>query len=137
MCLFTQQKEAFTAERDITVYKVLELRTEKVSLPSPYFGDRSGFFAPYITSPRYEYHRGENKPYRNPSLTEKEYGPIEHLHGYKITDGWLHAYLDAWKAERQAATMDGCMVVKMKIPKGSRFFVGANDYEICSDCLFW
>ena len=101
------------AHKDIIVYKVLVKKFDK-------------YCGPYQHS--YIYHKGLNFP-RHPS--KKRFFESTAI----CEGGWLHAFTTKDKA-CAVAEWSNDTIVKMVIPKGSRYILGECD-EICTSCLRW
>ena len=100
------------ARKDIVVYKILVKCFDKYIAPY-----RAGFI----------YHKGLNYP--------KEPSKKILFEDTLIFGGWLHAYLNEDRA-RDVAEWSNDVVVKMVIPRGSKYILGTID-DVCASCLKW
>lgn len=138
MCLKSQTFVPKIADKDIEVYKVLR------------FYDYQKYIAPVVFINKdimYEYKKGKNFPVeKNVMPTNSSgylYSEAEKFasYPYELYIGWLHAYTDGCRAAVVMGRFSenygrDFVVVKMKIPEGSKYFVG-RDGDICSNCLVW
>ena len=118
MCLIKTHTEIKTAEEDIPVYKVL----------------RVDYIAPFC--PWYRYRKGLNRPDSNP--TEPELREA-------VESGYLHAFTNKDSAKKTVEKLKEknsfyflleCKVVKMYVPKGSKYWLG-NRNDIAATAFEW
>ena len=133
MCLITDSNIPLVAEEDIEVYKVMEVTTGLGGSPIG--------IPPY--RPLYRYHPGKNQSYEyditmygNKPIKTSPYGQC-----YIVEAGYLHAYVDRYAASplhTQLLRNDTAIkIVKMTIPKGTKYFLGNGGNEIASEVLVW
>lgn len=122
MCLITKENYRSTAKEDLTVYKLL-------------FEDSAYYMRDFT------YQKGENVPTENAPLPKPDrYGFIS------IREGWLHCYATKERAERTVHFLSeitppdkmlDLRIVEMTVPKGTDYFVGIGDDEVCAKKLVW
>lgn len=136
MCLITDSNIPLVAEEDIEVYKVMEVMTDEKGSP---FG-----VPPY--RPIYRYHPGKNQSseyditmYGNKPVKTSPSGRY-----YIVEAGYLHAYVDLYAASplhtkvlQNSGGTTTVKIIKMTIPKGTKYFLGNGGNEIASEVLVW
>ena len=139
MCLKSQTFKPKIADKDIEVYKILRFYNYQKYIAPIVFRDSDVI---------YEYKKGKNFPIEKnvmpTNYSEYLYTEAEKFasYPYSVSIGWLHAYTNSFVAAvvrgRFAENYYGqdFVIVKMKIPEGSKYFVG-RDNDICSNCLVW
>ena len=133
MCLFTDSRIPLVAEKDIEVYKVMEVRKDETG---SLFG-----VPPY--RPAYHYHPGKNQSseydivvYGNEPLKTSPSGKR-----YAVEAGYLHAYVNCYAASHlrtliQLQLNSGVKIAKMTVPKGTKYFLGCSN-DIAAETLVW
>jgi hypothetical protein len=108
------------ARKDIKVFKVLKL---------------NGLF---LHSPHYDTERcwAINWVYEVNMIGDVSFEKDSFHSIIQVSQGF-HAYITLTDACLKKLLDKDYIVCEAIIPKGSRYFVGCNNYEICSDCLFW
>ena len=125
MCLFSYNSTPTIATRNIKVYKVLWYNKDK------------GWTAPILGN--YTYKKGINTS--NSDDARLKVLMPECL--YSIGIGYLHSVKTKRQAKfilKQLNSADPCgdyKIVKMFIPKGSKYFKSFDNKEYCSDKLLW
>ena len=150
MCLLTKNREAFIAEKEIEVFKVI---------------DEDGFPPFYDSSDDkitdYRYHPGSNKPEGEKEVRIYNYEDLHLLllppvddKIYTVGGGFLHAYTSYDRAKTCAKTQEMFLahkahilnlrgglrkfrVVTMYIPTGAEYYVDTSGKEICATELIW
>ena len=129
MCLDTNSNIPLIAEEDIVVYKVLMHRNGK---------DYAPVVTDTATLQSYIYKKGANKARLKEDINLTWNGRT-----YAIGKGFLHAYTTNEEAEKSRTRWNCCgltishFVVKMIIPKGTKYFVSTEGTEICTKQLNW
>ena len=142
MCLISKTNTPLIAEKDIVVYKVLMRKNGKDY--APVVSEDSGL-------PHYIYNKGVNKARLKEDVDyawSKYVGAWDYM--YRIGKGFLHAYTTKDGAEKNKDNWNLCMsasayyregkfhfVTKMIIPKGTKYFLSDDGYEICAKQLLW
>lgn len=126
MCLVTNSFKPFIAKEKIPVYKVIDID----GFP-PYFGIN------VLGEQTYRYKPGLNTA-DGPVKVERSYFG----NTFSVSSGYLHAYNTYVRARVLAKSnaFDGkrtFRVIKMYIPKGTKYYVDEDCGEICSSELFW
>lgn len=119
MCLYTQQKTAEIAQKNITVYKTVYI-TEQPEL----------IISSVIKFFRYEI----GVSYKEPRWDDRSTPFIPSLH--KTVNHGFHSYVKYWDAFRICGTNKA--VLKCVIPKGTKYFLGEDgtgDKSYCSEEL--
>jgi hypothetical protein len=119
MCLYTQQKTAEIAQKNITVYKTVYI-TEQ---PELIISSVLKFF-------RYEI----GLSYKEPRWDDRSKPFMPSLH--KMVNYGFHSYVKYWDAFRICGTNKA--VLKCVIPKGTKYFLGEDgtgDRNYCSEEL--
>ena len=127
MCLNTSNKKPRRFDKEVTVYKVIDI---------------NGFPPAYAS---YNYKEGLNEPQRLFPPKPTSYGTGT----YEIGEGYLHAYTERkyaremlenlWQvsAYRTSLAMRKFVMVKMKVPRMTPCYISDNGHEICSTALVW
>jgi hypothetical protein len=107
MCfnIIQDAQQPLIAEKDIKVYKFLEMKYDR--LRSPYFSD-------------FNWHKG----FLNETLLGID------KYGMLIYEGF-HAYID--KEMCEIAAIPGCSIHTMIVPKGATYYINKAEYEIVSN----
>ena len=124
MCLYSNTNVPSIAKRDILVYKVLLQKDGK-------------YYAPYQET--YEYKKGINIPSENKQrilCRDKD---------FQISFGILHSCKTRGQAKYILSILKlmspypikQFIVVKMYIPKGTKFFISSDKREYASNKLLW
>ena len=151
MCLISKDANPLIAEKEIEVFKVIDMEG----------------FPPYYDTldenlKRYCYHPGSNKPEgeKEVEMYNLDYSallvppPPETDKYFRVGGGFLHAYTDyksAWrsaKIEENFCAFKGHIfdsegkfrkyrVVKMYVPVGAEYYVGSAEKDICATELIW
>lgn len=129
MCLYSKTNTPLIAEEDIVVYKVLMHRNGKDY--APVVSDTANLQS-------YIYKKGANKARLKEDISLTLDGRT-----YAIGQGFLHAYTTNEEAEKSKTRWNCCFltvsnfVVKMIVPKGTEYFVGIDEKDICAKQLIW
>ena len=126
MCLFTSNKKAKRFDKEVTVYKVIDI---------------NGYPPAYAS---YKYSEGLNEPQRFFPPKPTSYGGGT----YEIGEGYLHAYtkpkyaqdmidIIRWNTSNASLAARKFVIVKMKVPRMTPCYISDNGQEICSTALFW
>lgn len=121
MCLSTYQQTAYTAEKDITCYKVVsDLRYSK-----PCGNCGKPFFVSIFQSFVYKIGKHYNERHFRSKNTIKSSS-----RSYSVYYGF-HSYRTLEIARFWCASCD--VIIKCVIPKGARYFESSNTSEYCSN----
>lgn len=135
MCLITEQLTPFTAERDITVYKVLHV-VPVLNVSGK--GDKGlTLEAPFQKN--FEYEMGGTYEVGELEFAQTQYRR-DFVHEYRrvVTHG-LHSYCDQAAAIHLmycllalALCGEQYCVIECTVPKGTEYYSGLSSHEICS-----
>jgi hypothetical protein len=114
------KKEQKIAIKDIIVFKVLEKRRWKNQ-----YGEDTKYISPYRS---YVYHLGYHYYQTGPNKFSIWWNSFS---GYYDINQGLHAWVSLKKAEEEKYD---CTIIKCVIPKGSTYFLGANN-DVVTDNL--
>lgn len=114
MCLETCNKNPYTANKNIVVYKIL-LKSFFKEIVSPYWGFVYKLRTLYSTSLSVRQSLHSNKLY--------------------LIEAGLHAYTSIDKAKKEIVYFNRATIYRCIIPKGSLYYINEKDNEIVSNQL--
>lgn len=123
MCLWTEQTKPLIAEKPITAYKVL-LHTFDGKFISPY---QEYDYTRYIYS---------NKIVKDTIPKTADLSPseiLEYISELKKVNNGLHLFMHSKDAFLLTKCLRGGIIFECEIPVGSHYFMGINNFEICTN----
>lgn len=138
MCLITVLKKPIVADKDLTVYKILEKRGGVYYAPYKPEYIYGHVNIPVIPASEDLYSGCEVEFYGCGSTPKKMKGKV-------ITGGYLHAYISYKDARETSDKINNeyyyfsqrYKVVEMTVPKGAKYYQSYDNKEICADTLIW
>lgn len=134
MCLITEQLTPLTAERDITVYKVLHV----VSVPDVSGEEHKGLTLEAPFQKNFGYEIGGTYEVGEWEFAQTRYSR-DFVHEYRVVTYGLHSYSDPASAIQLMYCLLGFAlcgeqycVIECTVPKGTEYYSGLSSHEICS-----